>query len=100
MASENTAGHDGSQPSMNSFTGKWGEDGPGGKLQVVGMDAGESGEFFLFGSNRKTEDITENFRPKTKKTMRSWCKRCGNLEGHPPRPWVGFPHSHDHCIDH
>ena len=66
MASENTAGHDGSQPSMNSFTGKWGGDGPGGKLQAVGMDAGESGELLLFGSDRKTEDVTENFRPKKK----------------------------------
>ena len=27
----------------------------------------ESSEFFLFGSNRKMEDIAENFRPKKKK---------------------------------
>ena len=50
----------------------------------------ESSEFFLFGSNRKMEDIAENFRPKKKKKpVRSWCRWYGNLEGHPPCPWVG-----------
>lgn len=33
--------------------------------------SGESSEFFLFGSNRKMEDTTENFRPKKKKKKAS-----------------------------
>lgn len=40
MASENIVGHDGSQALMKSFTGKWGGDGPGGKLQTMDMDVG------------------------------------------------------------
>ena len=98
MASENTAGHDGSRASMSSFTRKW-----GGVVQEESyrqwMDAGESGELLLFGSYRKTEDITENFRPKKNQCeagangVETW-KDILHVLG-----WAS-PHSHDHCIDH
>lgn len=51
---------------MNSFTGKWGGTGLGGKLQAMDMDVRGEWGVLSVGCNRKMEDIIENFRPKKK----------------------------------